>query len=271
MKYRKAIFASVYTKNKSGNVEYLILKRKKHWTGWEFPKGAVEKGETLLQTVKRELKEETGLKILKIKQFDVSGKYDYPKEFEDRKGYVGQTYESLYSVETKKSKVKVDVTEHSGYRWASYAEAIKKLTWPDQKKCLKIINNYLMTLKKIRAREYITTSKILVLIGRDRKNNEKLVKEFMKKDNIIMHTSASGSPFCILTDKASKQDISETAIACAKYSQDWKKNKSDVKVHIFTGKDVYKRNNMPAGTFGLKKFKTVNIKKKAISNFLKGK
>ena len=86
----------------------------------------------------------------------------------------------------------------------------------------------------------------------------------MGKNNTIMHTSASGSPFCIITDEFSKKDLEETAIACAKHSQDWKNNKSDVKVHVFTGKDVYKRKNMPDGTFGLNKFKTLNIKKKDI-------
>ena len=69
-KYRPAIFVVVYRIDKHSNKPlYLLLKRKKHWKGWEFPKGGVEKGETERETLLRELKEECGLKILKIKVF----------------------------------------------------------------------------------------------------------------------------------------------------------------------------------------------------------
>ena len=33
--------------------------------------------------------------------------------------------------------------EHSDYLWADYKTALKKLTWPNQRKCLKIVNDYL--------------------------------------------------------------------------------------------------------------------------------
>ena len=67
-KYRKGIFVVVYSKTKN-KIEYLILKRKLHWKGWEFPKGGKRIYETLQMAVKREVKEETGLKPLKIKSF----------------------------------------------------------------------------------------------------------------------------------------------------------------------------------------------------------
>ena len=36
------------------------MKRKKHWVGWEFPKGGVDKGESPRETAIRETKEECG-------------------------------------------------------------------------------------------------------------------------------------------------------------------------------------------------------------------
>jgi len=54
MKYRKAIFAVVYAKTGKG-IEYLILKRKKHWIGWEFVKGKIEPLERKRKTVIREV------------------------------------------------------------------------------------------------------------------------------------------------------------------------------------------------------------------------
>lgn len=141
-KYRKAVFVVVYT-IKDKKIKYLILKRKLHWKGWEFPKGGINFFEIQKYAVRREVKEETGLKILKIKKFNVYGKYDYNKEYPDRKGFVGQDF-LLYAAEVEKNKVLIDKREHSDYKWVSFKDAEKKLTWNNQKKCLKIVNIYLI-------------------------------------------------------------------------------------------------------------------------------
>jgi 8-oxo-dGTP pyrophosphatase MutT (NUDIX family) len=141
VKYRKAIFIVTYAKTKKG-VEYLLLKRMLHWTGWEFPKGAIKFLETKHATVKRELFEETGLKPLKIKKFDYSGKYNYNKIFSDRPKIQGQSF-SLYAAEVKKEEVRPDKLEHSDYKWASFGKALKMLKFSDQEKSLKIVNNWL--------------------------------------------------------------------------------------------------------------------------------
>lgn len=141
MKYRKAIFIITYAKTKKG-VEYLLLKRMLHWSGWEFPKGAIKFLETKRATVKRELFEETGLTPVKIKRFDYSGRYDYDKIFPDRPKIQGQTF-YLYAVEVNKEEVRVDKLEHSDHKWVSFARALKMLKFSNQKKSLKIINDWL--------------------------------------------------------------------------------------------------------------------------------
>lgn len=140
-KYRKAVFIVAYSiiKNK---IYYLLLKRKLHWRGWEFPKGKIEFLECKKRTVKRELKEETGLIPIKIKKFDIKGKYSYNKILPDRPGYIGQTYH-LFIAEVKKEKVFLDTKEHSDYKWLPFKEAYKKLNWPNQKHCLKIADKTL--------------------------------------------------------------------------------------------------------------------------------
>jgi 8-oxo-dGTP pyrophosphatase MutT (NUDIX family) len=142
IKYRKAVFGVAYSKNKDGKIEYIILKRKKHWKGWEFPKGKIEKSETKINAARREVHEETGLKILKIKRFNEKGIYHYSKKLNDRPGLSGQTY-SLFAVQVKKGKVKLDKIEHNGHKWVSFKEGYKKLTWPNQKRCLKIVDKFL--------------------------------------------------------------------------------------------------------------------------------
>ncbi len=140
-KYRNSVFIVVYRKTEKG-IKYLVLKRKLHWSGWEFPKGGINPGEDIQDTIKRELKEETGQFPLNIQKFDFFGKYKYKKKSLDRGKFIGQTF-SLYSAEIENEKVILDNREHSDYLWLSYAETHKKLTYRNQKKCLEIVNSAL--------------------------------------------------------------------------------------------------------------------------------
>ncbi len=140
--YRKAVFIVTYRMEKN-RIFYLILKRKLHWHGWEFPKGGVERFEFKKGAVKRELREETGQSSNNIKKYPIKGKYQYHKILKDRPGYIGQEF-GLYSAEIKNKKIIFDKREHSGYKWLSYKQALKKLTWQNQRKCLSIVNDYLI-------------------------------------------------------------------------------------------------------------------------------
>ena len=141
-KYRKAVFIITYfidkDKKKNKKPVYLVLKRKLHWKGWEFPKGGIEKNETFILAVKREIGEETGLKIKNIKKFNLRGKYRYNKEYKDRRGFIGQEY-VLFSAEVRKNKVKLDKLEHSAYKWLPYSKAVNLLTWPNQRRGLGVV------------------------------------------------------------------------------------------------------------------------------------
>lgn len=140
---RKAVFIVTYKKDVKNFVSYILLKRHKHWKGWEFPKGGIDKGETPIQTAKREVKEETGLEIIKIKKYNIKGAYLYPKMMKDRPNLIGQTY-ILFSAQVKEGKIKIDKKEHTNHVWLPYEKAIKKLTWPNQKKSLAIVNKSLI-------------------------------------------------------------------------------------------------------------------------------
>ncbi len=109
-------------------------------------------------------------------------------------------------------------------------------------------------------RTYLGSSGNVFLGGRNSKNNEELVAQVGKSETVL-HTAKPGSPFVNIKEKASKQDILEAAIFCAKYSQNWRDNQSDVEVHVFKGSDINKKKSMKEGTFGVKKFKTVKVKK----------
>ena len=118
----------------------------------------------------------------------------------------------------------------------------------------------------IKFREHITKNKTLILAGRNAKNNEESISQ-AELDEEMFHTAAIGSPFVNIKGKAKKEDIKEAAILCARYSKDWRDNKLDVIVHQFKGKDIYKRKNMKLGTFGIKNFKIIKVKKQDIEKW----
>ena len=119
-------------------------------------------------------------------------------------------------------------------------------------------------------REYILESGAKIFLGKNAENNDELVKKFKGKENIILHTVKPGSPFCVIDNlKPRKQDIFESAIICAEKSQDWRDNKSDVKVHQFTGKDVVKSFSAKEGSWEVKSNpKLIKVKKSEIKRFL---
>lgn len=133
-KYRKGIVCVTYAKP----LRYLILHRKLHWHGWEIPKGGSLARERIENTVIREIKEETGLKAISCKRFPVKGAFIYDKKTQRERKVKGFSYR-LFACEVKKGKIRVS-KEHDDYRWCTYGEAMKLLTWPNQKRYLRIVN-----------------------------------------------------------------------------------------------------------------------------------
>ncbi|MBU0894222.1 MAG: DUF814 domain-containing protein [Nanoarchaeota archaeon] len=119
----------------------------------------------------------------------------------------------------------------------------------------------------LKFREITTRNGVKLLAGKNAKNNEELITQVERNEDVF-HTAAAGSPFVNIKGKAERGDLKEAAIFCARFSRDWKKNKKDVIVHRFKGKDIYKEKGMKIGTFGIKKFKIIKIKKEVIENWL---
>lgn len=112
-------------------------------------------------------------------------------------------------------------------------------------------------------REMTTKSGKKVLAGKNAKNNEELIRQVGLNEDVF-HTAKPGSPFVNIKKRSNIKDRKEAAIFCAKYSQDWRKNKKDVLVHQFKGKDIYKNKLMKLGTFGVRKKKLIKVKKEWI-------
>ncbi|MEM0465938.1 MAG: NFACT RNA binding domain-containing protein [Candidatus Pacearchaeota archaeon] len=135
------------------------------------------------------------------------------------------------------------------------------------------MNQYLLNKSYEKYRWFFTSSKTLVVGGKSDKQNELVIREFLKPNYTVMHTNSPGSPFCIiLSDKPTKKDLNETAVFCASFSQDWKKGKKEILVDIFKGNQIYKNKMMKTGTFGVKgKIKNILVKPELAIVIQKGK
>jgi len=273
--YRPGIFIVTFAKTPKG-IKYVVLKRKKHWTGWEFPKGGIGPAEDKYKTVTREVEEETGHTPKRIIDFNIRGKYQYPKEFVDRPDIVGQTFH-LFAAEIPKKKLSFDPKEHIDSQWMGYRAARDRVTYQNQKDCLDKVHEWLKKLKKFRNLK-LPSGKIL-LAGKDKRTNEEVVR-YSNYTEEVFHTEKPGSPFCVIKKfpvespfnlkKPTKEDIRTAAIFCASKSQDWRDNKSDVIVQRFKASDVRKPKTLKTklGTFHVKNYKQLKIKKSEIEEFL---
>ena len=105
----------------------------------------------------------------------------------------------------------------------------------------------------MKPREFILSTGTKIFLGKNAENNDELVNLYKGKENIILHTSKPGSPFCIIEEiNPTREEIKESAIICAFKSQDYRDNKKTVKLHLFTGQDVHKTSRMKIGTWSLK-------------------
>lgn len=124
--------------------------------------------------------------------------------------------------------------------------------------------------KSINFRKFCTSSGKDIICGKNAEQNEFVVEQAGDGETVL-HTKAPGSPFCNIKGKATARDVKETAVICAAFSKDWKLNKSNVEVHVFKGKDIFKAANMKPGTFGVKNVKSLIAKKKDVETFLGNK
>ncbi len=116
--------AVVYREALNGRLFLLLQNAGK----WDFPKGGVEKGESEMQTVAREVEEETGLEDLTIVPgFRKVIEYFYRR---DRKNIHKQVVYMLGV--TRADRVKISF-EHQGFGWFPYEEALVKASYENSK------------------------------------------------------------------------------------------------------------------------------------------
>ena len=136
---------TILYKEKDNKILYAIFYRISHPI-WQFVSGGGEDNETPLETVVREIKEETSIVVDKkeIEQLDskttipvinITGEYTWGKNV-----YVIPEY--TFAIKLKNCNIKLS-NEHKEYKWVEYDEAIKKLKYDSNKTALWELNERL--------------------------------------------------------------------------------------------------------------------------------
>ena len=108
-------------------------------------------------------------------------------------------------------------------------------------------------------REFVTAGGLRVFGGKDAESNDDLVRRASRND-VMLHTSAPGSPFVNVGEKPLKKDLKEAAVFCARYSQDWRDGKKDVVVNVFRRCDMKKRIFAKTGSWKVGKSEEIRVK-----------
>ncbi len=114
---------------------------------------------------------------------------------------------------------------------------------------------------------FFKINNILCIGGKSKESNEELLKRYMQKEDLVLHTEAPGSPFFVIKN-GDEIAIKKAATATAYYSQDWRRNKRDVKIMYCKGSQIKKKQGMAIGTFCVEgKRNIIIVKREDIERF----
>lgn len=131
----------------NSSVYYLILKQiQGHWS---FPKGHAEDGESSLETARRELEEETGIKDVTL----ISEKPQVKDEYAINGTKPVQKFVEFFIGEVESKDIVMQDGEIFDHKWITVEEGEEIFTYDSSKRLLKsandIVENYLQKKIKI--------------------------------------------------------------------------------------------------------------------------
>ncbi len=140
MRYRHDVSAGVivFHRSERGCRFLLVLSRLTKRPLWEFPKGGVDKGESLKQAAMRELQEETGLTeadVRLIADFERREEYRFTTGDDEPRTLIRKEV-TYYLAESSRTDVRIAEAQASEYAWLDLKDAMRKLRYPGRRRLL---------------------------------------------------------------------------------------------------------------------------------------
>lgn len=138
MKYEKSCGAVLFC-NINHKINWLIIKHKsEHGGHWDFPKGHMESNESEIETARREVFEECGVK------FEIIEGFKELVTFSPCSGVIKDVI--LFLGKMNSEKISLQLSELEDYKLLEYDDALKLLTFDSSKDVLVKANMFISNL-----------------------------------------------------------------------------------------------------------------------------
>jgi len=131
--YERSCGAVVFRRTGS-DLRFLLIKNRRS-ANWGFPKGHVEDHETPEQTAKREVLEETGLRVRLLPGFSCQAEYTIQGSIEKSV--------TIFLAETTDRRTVIQESEIENYVWLGYNKALQTLKFDNDRNILRKAYAYL--------------------------------------------------------------------------------------------------------------------------------
>ncbi|MCL2485066.1 MAG: NUDIX domain-containing protein [Endomicrobia bacterium] len=130
-------FGAVLYKICEGEPLFLLVRSKRNGK-WGFPKGHIEKGESEIETARREVFEETGIKNIEfVESFRQEDIYIIDGTLPETKGKITEKHSVFFLAKALEEPSKNSDEEISETGWFSLQDALNVLAFENQKETIK--------------------------------------------------------------------------------------------------------------------------------------
>jgi len=147
MDYRPNVAAIVLSSAYPKKCEFMLSRRSGMKRGWQFPQGGIDKGESTVEALMRELQEEIGTNDVEIlAEYPEWITYDFPQTSKNKLyPYKGQT--QRYFLVRLKEDARIDLFSHEipefdEYRFVGLEELFKRATFLKRRAYRRVIKYF---------------------------------------------------------------------------------------------------------------------------------